>query len=83
VCQIYGIIWYALKSCAGRPSASSGASLDFALISHARLLGYIERERGVFKSFYLIEPFALGGGPGLLFGSFAGKSYRLKSGQNL
>jgi hypothetical protein len=68
---------------AGRPSASSGASLNFALILHARLLGYIEREGDVFKSFYLIEPFALDGGPGLLSGSFAGKGYRLKSGQNL
>jgi hypothetical protein len=28
-----------LKSCAGRPSASSGASLDFALTSHASLWG--------------------------------------------
>jgi hypothetical protein len=48
---------------------------------------FIERsgdeERGVFKSFYLIEPFALYGGPVLLFGSFAGRGYRLKSGQNL
>jgi hypothetical protein len=44
---------------------------------------YWDIERGVFKSFYLIEPFALGGGPGLLFGSFAGKGYRLKSGQSL
>jgi hypothetical protein len=32
------------------------------------------------KSFYyLIEPFALGGGSGLLFGSFASKCYRLKA----
>jgi hypothetical protein len=45
------------------------------------LLGYIKRERGVFKSFYLIDPFALYGGPSLLFGSFASIYYRLKSGQ--
>ena len=36
----YEIRAAALKSCARRPSASSGASLDFALILHARLLGY-------------------------------------------
>jgi hypothetical protein len=48
-----------------------------------RLLGYIERERGVFKSFYLIEPFALYGGPSLLFGSFASIYHRLKGGQSL
>ena len=40
---------------------------------------YIERERGVLKSFYLIEPFALGAGPSLLFGSFAGIYYRVKA----
>jgi hypothetical protein len=40
---------------------------------------YIKRKR----FYYLIEPFALDGGPGLLSGSFAGKGYRLKSGQNL
>jgi hypothetical protein len=46
VCS-YEVKAAALKSCAGRPSASSGASLDFALTSHASLLGYIyiERER--------------------------------------
>jgi hypothetical protein len=37
----YEIKAAALKSYAGRPSASSGASLDFALISYIRLLGYI------------------------------------------
>jgi hypothetical protein len=42
---------------------------------------YLKRKRKSF--YYLIEPFALGGGPGLLFGSFAGKGYRLKSGQSL
>jgi hypothetical protein len=73
----------ALKSKLDGPPQAPGPDSDFALISHARSLGYIEREGDVFKSFYLIEPFALGGGPGLLFGSFAGKGYRLKSGQSL
>jgi hypothetical protein len=45
---------------------------------------YKEREGGVFKSFYyLIKPFTLHGEPSLLFSSFAGIYYRLKSGRSL
>jgi hypothetical protein len=51
--------------------------------SYYEIIGvvYLKRKRKSF--YYLIEPFALGGGPGLLFSSFAGKGYRLKSGQSL
>jgi hypothetical protein len=52
------------------------------MISLNEIIG-IYRERGVFKSFYLIEPFTLDNGPSLLFDSFINKGYRLKSGQNL
>jgi hypothetical protein len=70
-----------LKSCAGLPSTSSGASLDFASTSHASLLGVVCIKR---KSFYhLIEPFVLDTRPGLLFGFFAGIYCRLKSGQSI
>jgi hypothetical protein len=69
-----------LKSCAGLPSTSSGASLDFASTSHASLLGVVCIKR---KSFYhLIEPFVLDTRPGLLFGFFAGIYCWLKSGQS-
>jgi len=57
--------------------------LEFCPNLACKIIGvvYLKRKRKSF--YYLIEPFALGGGPGLLFGSFAGKGYRLKSGQNL
>ena len=42
----------ALKSYAERPSASSGASLDFALTSHASLLGVVYIKGG---SFYYLN----------------------------
>jgi hypothetical protein len=44
----------ALKSCAGRPSASSGASLDFALTSYTSLLGVVYIKGGSF--YYLNSP---------------------------
>jgi hypothetical protein len=66
----------------GRGIPKAGLYLYFAcLYNYYEIIGivYIKRKR----FYYLIKPFALDGGPGLLSSSFASKGYRLKSGQNL